>query len=247
MAWTGLADFNGLSDADLNGQAGGTGWTGNWAADLGQSSVGDWDIAGTTVYEGAKAIVNSTSRASSGIDRVLSTDLTADGTVYFAMRRSTTTTFNFRMDFKRSDGNGCFGISMNSGGNITSSHQFGDATLVTGYLADTWYIFKVNLYPGSYTYDVYVYTGAYGGAGTLVGSTTGRAWAPQSGQANVHYFNITRDTVGAGSVFFDYISATSPFISGPANVKTLQGVAIASVKTLQGVAIASVKSSQGVV
>jgi hypothetical protein len=33
--------------------------------------------------------------------------------------------------------------------------------------------------------------------------------------------------------------------SGPANVKTVQGLAIASVKTAQGLAIASVKTVQG--
>lgn len=213
MAWVAEADFNGLTDGDLNGQAGGSGWTGNWSASLGQSNVADWDIAGTTVYEGAKAVTNTTSRSTSGIDRVLSTNLTTDGTVYFAMRRSTTSTWNFTVGFARSDGNGCFGVTMNSSGNITSSHQFGDATLVTGYSADTWYTVKCNIYPGSYTYDAYVYTGTYGGTGTLAGSTTGRSWTPPSGTANVGYITLSRDTTGAGNIFFDYISPTDPFVT----------------------------------
>ena len=54
MSWTAIENFNSYADGDLNGENGGSGWSGAWSGSV------NYDIQGTTTYEGAKAVVNST-------------------------------------------------------------------------------------------------------------------------------------------------------------------------------------------
>jgi hypothetical protein len=49
-----------------------------------------------------------------------------------------------------------------------------------------------------------------------------------------------------GTTYDPYLSVTYAAASGPTNVKTVNGLAIASVKTKDGLAIASIKSINGV-
>src|SRR3990167_10083245 len=89
MAWVADADFNGLTDGNLTGQAGGSGWSNNWG-DVGSFNPDNTNVQGTTVYEGAKAVRNADGL--SAIGRTLTTALTAGntGVIYLALRRTKT-------------------------------------------------------------------------------------------------------------------------------------------------------------
>lgn len=87
------------------------------------------------------------------------------------------------------------------------------------------------------------------GSGTTLRSSTTNNGMFDSNSVITPAGSYTLNVNTAGSSLAILAATFSPVASasGPANVKTFQGIAKASVKTLQGVALASVKSSQGVV
>lgn len=219
--WTATADFNGLSDGDLPGQSGGSGWSAAWANNTAGTN---FDVQGTTVFEGAKAVVNSTN-ANSEVERVATTGADEDDTpLWFSFRRSTNTGMDCSVNPNRASGNACFTVRMDASGNIVTDHQFGTATIVTGYSTNTWYTVYCKINVGSFTYDVYVYTGSSGGAGTLAGSTTGRTWFSPGIQPNFTVLKLARDNGGAASYYVDRIDITSPFVEPVAKRLLLMGV-----------------------
>lgn len=232
MAWVAEADFNGLSDGDLNGQGGGTGWTGNWAGGT------NYDVQGTTRYEGAKAIIGD----NSSIDRTLTTAVSGDGNiVYFAARRSVTNSGQSYVHFQSAGGSRC-GIIMNNAGAI-KTYPGSASTILASYSANTWYVFKLTMNVASNTFDVDYSTGAYGSAGTW---TTGVAGVAMSSTGNITKVTYDLDTNGTQTQLFDYISGVSPFTAaGPANLKSLDGNLKANIKSYNGNVLANVKSISG--
>jgi hypothetical protein len=76
-----------------------------------------------------------------------------------------------------------------------------------------------------------------------IGDVTGSGISG-SASGNVNEWYI-RNTATAGTASDPYLSVTYSTVSGPANLKTWNGLAKASVKTMNGLAIASVKTWNG--
>lgn len=194
MAWTAVDDFNSYSDGDLNTLNGGTGWNGAW------SGSSNFDVQGSTVYEGSKAVTNT---VSSNISRSLTTPVSGDGNVmYIAMRKTTNNDGGMRL-LLDSAGDRRVSISFNSGGNI-----LGEATTITSYSANTWYVLRITLNTDANTYTVATSTGAYGSASTFSADSSAIAMTGASGG---DIATVIFDVDVGGDAFYDYISGTSPF------------------------------------
>lgn len=228
MAWTAEADFNDLSVADLTGQSGGSGWTGAWSGST------NFDVQASVAYEGANAVSNA---GGSNIARTLTTSRVT-GIVYIAMRKSSNSSGGKKSRLRQSGGGIRVQINMLSSGNIVADAS-GSVTLVSGYSANTWYVFRITFDTGAGTYTTATSTDAFGTAGTFSAES---ATSTMGSTGNISDVMFDSDTGDTG--YWDYISDTTPFTtpSGPATLKTWNTVTAANVKTGDTVAIASIKT-----
>lgn len=206
MAWVAEDTFDSYSDGDLHGNNGGTGWAGAWNAD------GAYDVEGTTVYQGAKAVtgVNANANAS----RTLSSS-TDSGVIYFALRMST---------HGAGTGDAAFDLRTNGGadnrirtqfrgdsGNVTISDGGGVATIITGFDAGTFYLFEVTFDAGN-NHSVRYHNGVNWSV------SAGPYAAANNGSIDTVIFNGGSNQ----TMFYDYISPTNPIQTKP--FRTLLGV-----------------------
>jgi hypothetical protein len=196
MAWVAEENFNSYSDGDLNTLNGGSGFSGAWSGGV------SYDVQGTVVLEGAKAVVNS-GNANADIQRDLTT-ATNTGVVYFGIRRNDTgTTGQYQIQFRNSVSGVVFKVVMDAGkiDLVGASTQ----TLVATYLADTWYGIRI-------TYS------DTAGTPSVVGATnSGTGWSADSADVDVfaageiNRILVSIDALGAGvSAYLDSISASDP-------------------------------------
>jgi len=116
-------NFNSYNDGDLNGQ-------GDWSGDT------KFDIQGTTVYEGAKAVKiigDNTQRFIEKTGNQLS-----EGTQVFYLRKNNTDTQDAMVDFKE-DSTGVTDIKFGDTGKITIRTSGDVERELSSYSADTWY------------------------------------------------------------------------------------------------------------
>jgi len=233
MAWVAIEDFNGLSDAtNLAGQSGSgaSGWSAAWVNSATNLIRSTTDQA----FDGSSASAEVVSGGGNTFyTRTLTTSISGSGVVYIAMRRTANNSGENAFSLRSSGGNRC-GVVMNSAGNLT----VGGETLVA-YSTNTWYVIRITFDVGAGTY-----TGAYSTGGAYSAETSSRT---MGSSGNIDRVGIGGDT-GTGIDYVGLISDTDPFgASGPANLKTLNGIAKANIKTINGIAIASLKSFNGVV
>lgn len=194
MAWTAIEDFNSYSDGDVVGENGGSGWSGAWAG-----TAGVFDVQGTVVYEGAKAILNT---SSSNISRGL-TAVSGDGNVmYIAHRRTANNSGASRILLDAAASSRRVTIEFNSSGNIV-----GSGTTVQAYSANTWYVLKITLNTDADTFLVQVSTDPYGLPGTFSAGAT----CAMSGTSGADIVSIILDLDAGGDAYWDYISGQTPF------------------------------------
>lgn len=199
MAWVATDDFNSYSDGDLNGNNGGSGFSAAWSGSV------NFDVQGTTVAEGAKAIVNT---SGSNISRALTSAVSGDGNiVYFAMRNSSAAAGGAKMRFL--DGSSAIReqIIMNSSGNIVLGIT-SPVTVLAGYSANTWYFFKLTLNVTSQTATLAYSTDAYGTAGSFSAESSSHDFS-SDGTGNIANIQLDADT--GSTKYWDYISDTSPY------------------------------------
>lgn len=197
MAWTAVEDFNSYSDGDLPGNNGGSGWSGAW------SGSANFDVQGTTVYEGAKAIENTTS---SNVSRSLTTALSGDGhKVYVAHRRTANNSGQSVIGFDNSVPVHRVTIVFNASGNIVGD----GTTILAGYSANTWYVLRVTLNTDADTYTVAYSTDAYGSVGTFSSESPA---ITMGGASSTDITAIFLDIDVGGDGYWDYISGSNPFV-----------------------------------
>lgn len=207
MAFAAVAfvdDFNSYSDGDLNGNNGGSGWGTAW------SGSATYDVQGTTVYEGAKAIIQ---QAGGTISREPTASPTGTGIFYVAMRHSSNSAARMSFYYLNGAGNAGIGVDLNSAGNIVSLQ----GSTIGTYAANTWYVFRITAdFTGS-TYTVASSTDAYGSAGTFSAESAAQSFVG-SGTLTQVQFDV--DNQGGASAYWDYISETSPFTSSASSFGT---------------------------
>jgi len=225
MAWVAEELFDSYSDGDLNGNNGGSGFSAAWSGGT------NYDVQGTTVYQGAKAVTGV--NANQNISRPLTTAVSS-GVVYVAMRYSAGTG-DAQFDF-RTSGNttNAFRISMRdvSGSKNILTLAAVETTLLTGFDTSVFYVFEVTI-NGDNTFNIRFHNG------TSWSSTTSNLAYANNGNID----GVQLNSGGAQTVFYDYISPTNPISS--TSIKTVNGLAYASVKTVNGLAVASVKTIKG--
>lgn len=197
MAWTAEDNFDSYADGDLTGENGGSNWGAAWSGDT------DFDVQGTVVYQGAKAVIEAAGAAGS-INRQLGSNITA-GTVYVAMRASGTggalgDMVTFLQD---SGGTNRMAISFD-GGNIRINNNGTYETIGT-YVANTWYVigFDFDNVAQPNLYRCNIDGGTYSVYKTVVGGS----------YTNIGFFKLEGDGGGSVNRYWDYISPTSPFAS----------------------------------
>lgn len=198
MAWVAEDTFDSDTDGDLPGQANGTGWSAAWANG---GNGTNYDIQGTTTYQGAKAVLNNTN-ANAFVTRTLTTAISDSGVMYFACRPGSNSAGQLVFTLRSSVG-GRANVVFNSSGNITA----GGNTVLTGYSANTWYVIRITFSVTGGTYSAAYSTGTYGSAGTFSADS---ATATMTSSGNIDRVGIDKDARVA-SDYFDYISGTSPF------------------------------------
>jgi hypothetical protein len=128
-------NFNSYSNGDLTGNSGGSDWSAAWSGST------NYDVQGTTVYEGAKAIGN-TSNSSGNISRTFSA--VTSGVFSVAMRRSVNDTGLTRTLWEYTGDGTQYGVELAASGNILLKSASGDVTLQS-YSADTWYVIELQV------------------------------------------------------------------------------------------------------
>jgi hypothetical protein len=104
----------------------------------------------------------------------------------------------------------------------------------TGLATGAWHIIGIELDTAGDRYRLSFDSGAFG------------SWLTQGSTGAGACTNLRLNQDATWVSYIDQIQPTDPSISGPTNVKTVNGLAIASVKTKDGLAIASIKSINGV-
>lgn len=131
-------DFNSYPDGDLAGNNGGTGWFNAWSGNIG------WDVQGTTVFEGTKAVAGA-----GDLTEIIRTFTPAanTGILTVAVRRSDKTTGRFLFGI-RSGGPGGVGrafLIMNTADIVIADAAGGNPqTAVSNYAANTWYVIHIS-------------------------------------------------------------------------------------------------------
>lgn len=202
MAWTAIENFNSYSDGDLAGESGGSGWSAAWS----NGATAVWNVQGTTVYEGAKGISCNDGAANPFYSRTLTTAISDNGVVYFAMRKSSAAAGEIAFSLRSSAGSRVQ-VKMTAAGNITIQGTT-TQTVLTGYSANTWYAFKLTFNVSGATAVVAYSTGTYQGGGS---------WSADSSSVTLQNSgNIDRVGVGGdlgNTNYFDYISSVDPLTS----------------------------------
>lgn len=243
MAWTFEDKFNSdtKSTGDLNGQDG-------WTADT------SWDVVTTSPYDGDQCITRvCEGDAPAGVSNYKSAVQTytanTAGTVYFALKIDTTGgNARHELDLRAgalyaSTGPIIFTSFQASGTKIIYTYSGGGfVEVATGLSSGTWYPVALEYDTATDQSRARVYSGGAWGSWTSYGTY----FATISEVTNLT-MGCDKGAAGTGgTLFMDTITPTDPApASGPANVKTINGLAKASVKTLNGLAIASVKTING--
>lgn len=205
MAWVATADFNGLSDGNLAGQGGGSGWSGNWV----NGATAQMLVTGTSTYEGAKSV--DTVDASSGTFyyRPVTSAVSGDGNiVYFAMRKSLNNSGEVSGGLRTAGtpGTSRIAVKLDASGNMVLSGST-SATLLTGYSVDTWYVIRLTFNVDANTATAAYSTTAFGGSGSWSAESSA---VTMNSSGDIGNFQIQSDP-NAGTSYLDYISDTEPF------------------------------------
>ncbi len=232
MAWIATDNFDSYPDGDLSGQNGGTDWTAAWSGGAG------FDVQGTVVYQGAKAV----SVVRTGAAQEITRDFTAitAGSVYIAVRVTSTALESYLMI---NEGATSRGYIKHTGGVISIYDNGGGVyqNVATGLSADTWYIVNIEFDDGAQpnNYRARVYNGSWGSFSS---------WYQVNGGSytNISRIRLQLDTPGTGTAYYDLITPTDPVAAaGPSNLKSLDGNTKANIKSYNGNLLANIKSIAG--
>lgn len=198
MSWVAQEDFDTYSNGDLAGLNGGSGFSGAWV----NNATALQSVESSVSYRGGKATSHFDASNNSFYTRPLTTAISGAFVMYVALRRTGTNAAQLNFSLRNASNGGRANINFNSSGNVTA----GGTTIITGYSANQWYVFRITGNAGLTQYTVAYNTGAAG---------SGAAWSSES--AAINFSNSGNiDTIGlssdAGSItdYYDTITGTDP-------------------------------------
>ena len=233
MAWVAEENFDSYSTGDLDGGAGGSGWSSAWAAQNANEM-----LVSTGQYLNSPNSLNTSDSGGAGDYRRPLTTSFATGTLYFAFY-VTAGAAEFVLNL-RAGGLATMGITLAANGDIKVLARTPSIAWYTvgTFSDDTMYIMEMDIDTTSDQYRV--------------------RWKEEGGEYGAYssYYtprntsSITQITLNSNptsfAVYIDAISATDPDASASTSIKSRNGLAIASVKSINGLAIASIKSVNGI-
>lgn len=239
-SWAATDDFEAGSDEALTDYGGGSNWVAsqNWGVALKGGSYADFKVDTTAVKVGSRAVHVDCSSASAYIQRNHVTSAQNVGNIYFAVRAAQTNR-NFYIYFASAAGSGIGSIRFGSDGNVSHYNNAGYNSLGS-YSADTWYYVNFEWDDVNQQNNTRARFGE-----TSWGSYSG--WSNTSTVIeNIIGFQFEHAAASGADFWVDDVRIDDPFASsGPANLKTWNGLAKASVKSINGLAIASIKNIDG--
>ncbi len=203
MAWVAIETFSGYSDGNLSGNNGGSGWSNAW-----QASTPEFQVQGTTVYEGAKAVSCASAGGSNPFQtRNLTTSISTSGVVYVAIRRNSTSTGELSFTLRNSSNGARVSVKLNASGNMTLGGTT-TVTVITGYTANQWYVARITFNVAGNSATMAYSTGTYGGGGTYSSESSA---VTMTNSGDVDQVGLGGD--GGSTIYYDYISGTDPLPS----------------------------------
>jgi hypothetical protein len=192
-------NFNSYSDGDLNGTNAGSGWSGAWSGNV------NYDVQGTTVYEGAKGIQDAVgSNQNHTITRDFSGEISGD--LYMAWRQSTVTGACPYLILREGGSSRAIlrgPCVANSNLTIYDYSPGSYETVQSGLSANTWYILHVEFDGTTDRYRARVYTSSW---------QSFTAYQDTNITTSVTRFEIQNEgeSSTSGTFFFDTIQTTDP-------------------------------------
>lgn len=190
-AWGGVDNFNSYSDGDLNGQSGGSGWAAAWSGSTA------FDVQGSVVYEGAKAIIIDNA-AGGNMSRQLTSAVTS-GTVYVATR-CTEYAGDAAIDFLVGS-NIAVRVGFRDSGIVRSTNGAGNDTIIASFSTSIFYLFELT-FNGDNTYNIRSHDGT-----TWSALASGKAYENTGNISHIRFNN------GAMFCYHDIITATNPIVA----------------------------------
>ena len=213
MAWTAEDKFNSYSAGNLDGNNGGTGWSGAWTYKEG----GHYSVETSDTYEGAAAISGTntngntyrdfSSSVSSGVFYVAMKFTSGSGDASFYLKNGTGASFSVFA-----------GIQMRDSGHNIKITGASSNTILSGFDTTKWYLFEVTIISTSSFKVRYYVDGAWS---SYFGPYTSGVTGTVDG--------IDLNSGSNQTVYWDYISPTNPFST---NVTATPSVATAAFAAL---------------
>lgn len=209
MAWVAEDTFDSYPNGDLAGNNGGSGWAEAWGATV---SDADYDVQGTTTFNGSAKAVQIDSAGGGNIMRIITTPVTS-GVVYVAMR-GLELAGDTSTDFMVDASNIGFRITFLDSGVVRCTSGAGHQELIATFSTAVFYLFEATL-NGDDTYDIRYHNGT-----SWSSSFDGLAYEVGGDIDRVRFNN------GAMNAVYDYISPTDPFgpVGSSAHNFSLMGV-----------------------
>lgn len=196
MAWVAVDNFDSYSDGDLNGDNGGSGFSGAWSADL------TYDVQGTTVYQGTKAVTC----AGVNVDaiRTLTTGVSS-GIVKIALR-STQFANNVGGFVLRESGSSKIRATLEVGAiRLQNGAQSASVDIVPSASANTWYEIHIEIDAANDRARARLVNGQW------------TSWLTVEAFATIDSIRLTTASDTSGSLLFDDIGpGSAPAVVGNA-------------------------------
>lgn len=194
-------NFDSYSDGDLTGQNGGSGWSAAWSGSTG------YDVQGTTVYSGAKAITDTIgANQNHTIIRDLSSETSGD--FYVAWRTSSVSAAcGYFLLREGASGRGYIRLPCTAAStNLTIYNNTGGTyeNIATGLSANTWYVLHVQFDATTDQYRARHYDGSWSAY------TAYKDMVPGTGISRIEIQNEGESST-TGTMLFDEIQTTDPF------------------------------------
>lgn len=192
--------FDGYADGDLTGENGGSGWSAAWTGNT------RYDVQGTTVYQGSKAVTEAVGANQS---HVISRDLSSEtsGDFYVAWNVSTVSgACGYFILREGASGRGYLRLpcTASSGApDIYDSNPGSYDDITTGLSANTWYVLHVQFDTTTDQYRARIYNGSWGSY------TAYKDMIAATGVSRLEVLNEGESST-TGTLRFDSIQTTDP-------------------------------------